>query len=106
MPKFDKPTNKWIEEEIEVPSFEPVVNEKAGRVEYTQRMIKATRKTFYAESKPRKLICNDHFFYPEDKKKALFACNKCSYKKIAYPVTYRYNPETGKLTHRITHKKV
>lgn len=106
MTKFDKPTNQWIEEEVEVPAFEPVVNQKMKRVEFRQTMRKATQKTFYAESKPRQLICNDHFFYPENKKKALFACNRCSYKKIAYPVTYRYNPETGKLIHRVTNKTV
>jgi len=106
MPNFDKPLNEWVEEEVEIPSFEPVVNEEHKRVEFRQTMKKATRKTYYAKSEPRQLICNEHFFYPEDKKKALFACNKCNYKKIAYPVTYRYNPETGRLTHRITQKTV
>lgn len=106
MSDFDKPLNQWVEEEIEIPSFEPVVNEAEKRVEYNQVMKKATRKTYYSDSRPRQLICNDHFFYPEDKKKALFACNRCRYKKIAYPVTYRYNPETGKLTHRVTKKTV
>ena len=105
---FNKPLNKWVEEEVEVPSFEPVVNEKMKRVEFKQTTRKATRKTMYAHSEPRKLMCSQgkHFFYPKDKKKSLFACNSCGLHKVAYPVTYRYNAETGKLIHKITKRSV
>ena len=106
--EFDKPLNEFIEEEIEIPAFEPVVNEKMKRVEFRQTTKKATRKTFYAKSTPRKLMCapGEHFFYPKDKKKSLFACNKCGFHKIAYPVTYKYYPETGQLVHKITKRSV
>lgn len=105
---FDKPLNEWVEEEVEIPSFEPVVNEQAERVEFRQTTRKATRKTYYAKSEARKLLCSsgDHFFYPKDKKKSIFVCNKCSFHKIAYPVTYRYNHKTGQLQHKITKQLV
>lgn len=106
MPKFDKQLDTWIDEEVEIPSFEPVVNEQSKRVEFKQTVRKATRKTFYTKPSQRKLICNDHFFYPVDKKKCVFRCNKCGFNKIAYPVTYKYSPEDGKLTHRETRNQV
>lgn len=105
---FPHKTNEWIEEEVEIPSFEPVVNEKMKRVEFRKTTRKATRKTMYAHSEPRKLLCKsgEHFFYPKDKKKSLFACNSCGFHKIAYPVTYKYNPDTGQLIHKITKRRV
>lgn len=108
MPKFDKPVNEWIEEEVDVPVFKPRVNEKLKRVEFVQGTEKATKRTYYAKSDPRKVVCapGQHFFYPENRKKSIFACNRCNYHKIAYPVTYKYNSETGQLIHKITQKEV
>lgn len=106
--RFNKPLNEWIEEEVEVPSFEPIVNEKMKRVEFKQTTRKATKKTFYAKSEPRKLLCSsgEHFFYPKDRKKSIFACNRCGFHKVAYPVTYKYNQDSGQLQHKVSKKIV
>lgn len=102
--KFDKPVNEWIEEEVEIPSFEPRVNEAKKRVEFVQATKKATRKTYYASSPARKVICagGQHKFRSLDIHKSLFKCRECDFHKIAYPVTYKFNQETGKLIHRKT----
>lgn len=100
--KFDKPIGEWIEEEIQIPVMTPVVNEKKGRVEFKQRMTTAITRTMYSDNKPRVVICKNHFFLSFDKKKCIFRCRRCNYHKIAYPVTYRFNQQTGKLTHKET----
>jgi len=102
--KFDKPINKWIEEDIEIPVMTPKVNEKEKRVEFTQTTQKAKRKTFYSDSPSKKIICakGTHVFNCIDKGKYIFKCKNCDFHKIAFPVTYRFNEQTGKLIHRIT----
>jgi len=104
MDKFDKPLNTFIEEDIEIPSFEPVVNEKEKRVEFKQTTQKATRKTFYAHSEPKRIVCSGgtHEFRCIDRGKYVFKCVNCDFHKISYPVTYRFNQQSGKLTHRLT----
>ena len=102
MPKFDKPLNKWIEEEVEIPVMKPKINKAKGRIEFTQSKQKATQKTYYANSPQKRVVCDDHFFVLINPGKYIFKCKNCDWHKIAYPVTYRYNPETGKLTHRKT----
>ncbi len=103
---FNKPIGEWIEEEVQIPVMTPQVNEKEGRVEFKQRMTTATRKTMYSDNKPRVVMCRNHHFLSHDKKKSIFRCRKCNYHKIAYPVTYRFNQQTGKLIHRITNIRV
>lgn len=99
---FPHPTNKWIEEEVDVPVMTPEVNEKEGRVEFTQTIKKVKQRTYYANSKPRRVVCGSHNYICVDKGKSLFKCTKCDWMRIALPVTYRYNPETKKLIHRET----
>lgn len=96
------PLNTWIQEEIDVPSFDPVVNEKEKRVEFNQTTKKATQKTYYAHSTPRRVVCSNHVYTCLDKPKYLFKCTKCDWHKILYPVTYKFDPETGIVTHRET----
>ena len=100
--KFPHPLNTFIEEEVQIPVMKPHVNEGKKRVEFTQEMTTATRKTMYSNNKPRVVICKDHHFVGVDSKKCIFKCTKCNYHKIAYPVTYRFNKQTGKLIHRVT----
>jgi len=106
--KFDKPTNEWIEEDIEINVMTPKVNPEMGRVEFKQTKQKAKRKTFYSDSPNKKMICADgeHVFNCLDKGKYIFKCKNCDWHKIAYPVTYRFNKQTGKLTHRVTNNQV
>lgn len=98
--KFPHPTNQWIEEDVEVPSYEPQVNEEEKRVEFNQKKQLMKQKTIYVDTKPVQVICGNHVFECVDKPKYLFKCTKCDWHKIAYPVTYRFDPETGFLTHR------
>ena len=102
MTDFPHKLNEWIEEEVDVPSTETVVNEKENRVEFKQNTRKATQKTIYLDSKPTRVICGDHHYTCIDKAKYVFKCTKCDWHKIAFPVTYKFNPETGKLIHRET----
>lgn len=95
-------TNEWLEEEIEIPAFEPVVDEVNNRVEIKQTTKKATRRTMYVDSKPTRVICNNHKYICLDKGKYLFRCTKCSWHKIALPISFKFDPETGILTSRTT----
>ena len=106
--KFPFQTNKFVEEEVEIPVMTPVVNEKMKRVEFTQTKQKATRKTYYADSPSKRIICagGKHVFRCLDKGKYIFKCKNCDFYKIAYPVTYKFNEKIGQLTHRITGVRV
>lgn len=102
MPKYPFKTNEFIEEEVDVPSFEPVVNEKKKRVEFRRTTVKATRKTMFVDSKPRRVICKDHKYFPIDKGKYTFKCMNCDWHRIAPPITFKFDQKTGKLTYRET----
>ena len=106
MTKFNKPTNKWIEEEIELPVVAPVVNKRTNKIEIKETTQKVKQRTFYADTRPRKVICGNHHFVCINKGKYIFKCTKCDFHKIAYPVTYRFNQEDGTLIHRINGTKV
>lgn len=99
---FDKPLNTFIEEEIEIPTITPVLNIKEKRVEFVKGTTKALQKTFYSDSPKKMVVCNDHEYICVDKGKYRFQCKNCDWTKIAYPVTYKFNEKTGKLTYRKT----
>lgn len=100
--KFDQPLNQWIEEEVEVPQMVPKVNQKEKRIEFEQKKVKATQKTFYASSPKKKMICakGTHYFACINRGKYIFKCHNCDYHKIAYPVTFKFDPDTGVLAYR------
>lgn len=100
--KFPHPTNQWIEEEVDMPVFDPVVNEAEGRVEFNQTTKKVKQKTYYADSPARRVVCAKHEFVCLNKPRSIFKCTKCDWTRTALPVTYRYNPETKELLHRET----
>lgn len=103
MNDFPHPLNTVIEEEIEIPSFEPTVNEKKSRVEFKETTQKATRKTIYIDqSNPTKVICNKHKYACINKGKSIFKCTKCDWHRIALPVTFKFDEKTGILTYRKT----
>ena len=103
---FPHPLNTFIEEEVEVATMVPRVNEKEKRVEFVKGVKKVKQKTYYADSKPVKIVCSDHRFVCLDKGKYLFKCKKCTWHKIAYPVTFKFDEKTGILTYRRTGIKV
>ena len=99
---FDKPLNSWVEEEVEMPVFTPVVNEEENRVEFKQEMKKVRQRTFYSNAKPTRLMCADHVYACINKGKYLFKCQTrgCGWHRIAPPVTFKFDPATGFLTYR------
>lgn len=100
---FPYPLNTVIEEDVEIPTFEPVVNEKKQRVEFRKTIRKVKQKTIYVDAKPTRIICaKDHQYLPVDKGRYLFGCIKCDWHKIAFPVTYKYDQDAKTLTHRTT----
>lgn len=102
--KYPFKTNEFIEEEVNIPSFEPVVKE--DHVEFKQTTKKATRKTFYSDQKPKQVICTNHKYICLDKGKYSFKCVKCSWHKIAFPHLFKFDPETGILSNRKTGARV
>ncbi len=100
---FPHPLNTWIEEEVDVPTFTPKVNEGEGRIEFEQTTKKVKQKTFYSDAKPRKVICSNHEYVPVGKKgNYKYQCIHCDWTRFALPVTYRYDPEKKKLYRRDT----
>ena len=102
MDKFPKLTNQWLEEEVDMPVMTPHVDEEHGRVEFKQENKKVKQRTFYADSPPKKITCAKHFFISIDIHKYLFGCRDCDWRRIAFPITYRFDPKAGTLTHRKT----
>ena len=105
--EFDKPLDTWIEEEVDIPSFEPIVNEKENRVEFKRTTKKTLQKTFYSEGRSIRAVCADHHYLPVGSKgNYIFACTKCDWNRVAPPVSFKYDQETGKLTRRHTGEQV
>lgn len=100
--KFPKPTNQWIEEDVEVKVMTPVFDPKTRNVTVKEETKVMKQKTYYSDSKPSTVVCAEHVYRCVDKGKYLFKCTKCRWSKIAYPVSYRFDPETGILSNRIT----
>jgi hypothetical protein len=98
--------NQFIEEEVDIPSLVPTINEKENRVEFKQGVVKGTQKTFYASSTPSRIICSDHRYIPANMGKYQFSCIKCAWTRVAPPNKFRYDPETKILTTRDTGIKV
>lgn len=103
---FDKPLNEWVEEDVEIPVYTPVVNEELGRVEITQGTKKVKQKTMYIPDTSRKTICKDHEYISVDIHKYLFKCIHCDWCRIAPPVTFKYDPSDKSLRYRKSGQKV
>lgn len=103
---FDKPLDTWIEEDVDVHTFEPEVDEDNNRVKFKSVTKKIKQRTFYSEGSTSTVVCTDHRYFPLDKGKYLFKCRHCSWRRIAPPVSFKYDPETGILTRRHTGERV
>ena len=97
---FPHPLNTFIEEEVDMPTFTPGVDEKNNRVEFKQEMKKVKQRTIYVDSKPTRLVCSAHIYACINKGKYHFKCTKCDWHRIALPITFKFDPETGILTYR------
>ena len=106
MPEFNKPTNQWIEEEVEVKVMTPTFDPVTKNVTLKEETQKATQKTFYSDSIPNTVICSDHVYVCLDKGKYLFKCTKCSWHRVAPPVGFKFDEATGILTRRGTSVRV
>ena len=105
---FDKPTNTWLEEEVEVTTYEPEFDKETESVKIVQKKLKVPQRTYYADSKPQKLVCANHVYACINKGKYMFRCKNrgCSWHRIAPPVSFRFDPQTGILTRRDTGERV
>lgn len=104
--KFDKPLGVWIDEEVNVRTFEPEVDEKNKTVKIVAKDKKYHQKTIYVDSKPSTIVCKEHIYFCADKGKYLFKCRHCAWHRVALPVTFKFDPETGILTRRLTGERV
>ena len=102
MDKFDKPTNTWIEEEIEITKYTPT--QEGGQTKFKKEIVKVPQKTMYVDSPAKRVMCptGQHYFFCIDKHKYIFACRYCQYKRQVFPVSYRY--EDGKLINKETNE--
>jgi hypothetical protein len=100
MDKFNKPTNEWIEEDVEVKVMTPVFDEKTKNMTLKEETKIVKQKTYYADSVPSTVVCNEHVYLCLDKGKYHFKCRKCAWNRIAPPVTFRFDEGTGILTRR------
>jgi hypothetical protein len=104
--KFNKPLNQFIEEEVEITTMTPVVDQESSRVTFKMGKEKALQKTYYASSTPKMIICKDHSYKPLDPKRYIFKCEKCDWHYKAMPVTHKYHPEDNTLRLRSNGQKV
>jgi hypothetical protein len=98
------PIGKFIEETIMVPEHK--FNPETGRMTIVNKLEK--QKTMYIHAPKEKIRCKagEHSFICLDNHKYIFGCTKCSYKRIVYPVKYRYDRETKSLINRFTGEKI
>lgn len=93
--------NEWSEETVEIPVMTPQVNEESGRVEFKKENQKIKQKTMYVDTPAKMIVCGkDHVYDCLDRGKYIFKCRNCDWHKIALPITFRFDPETGILTYR------
>jgi hypothetical protein len=101
--KFDKPLEEWIDETVEIPVIEPVLN-KNNQIEYKETTKKFKQKTFYSNKTPTRMVCGDHHFICVDKANYIFKCTKCDWHYKSHPITHRFDEKRGKLVHRKTNQ--
>lgn len=102
-PKFNKPLNTWIEEDIPVQSKQFIPdpdNPSGGRITTVTKMEK--QRTMYINAPKEKYRCRrgEHVFRVRDKHKWIFSCTICPYSFKAYPGSFKF--EDGKLIRRET----
>ena len=105
-PEFDKPTNEWIDEDIEVKVVSPVFNEKTHTVTLKEETKTVKQKTYYADSTPAMIVCKEHVYLCVNKGKYHFKCTKCDWNRIAPPVSFKFDESTGILTRRASGVRV
>lgn len=76
MPKLDT----WMEEPVEVPSFQAVVNKKGDVVGIEKGTTTKYIKTIYSKVEPKKMSCADrqHFWVMTDKHRHIASCRNCT----------------------------
>lgn len=92
--------NEWVEEEIDIPSFKPELDEVNKRVKLVKTTEKATQRTFYSNSPSRKMVCDSHKYKLLDKHKYIFKCVNCDWHYRANPANVDFDPATGRLFFR------
>jgi chromatin remodeling complex protein RSC6 len=100
--KYPFKTNEFIEEEVEVPTFTPVFDEKNNRVNFESTTKKVTQKTMYIDVEPKTLVCSDHQYIPHRPNKYLFKCEKCTWQMKVNPTLVKYDPKLKKFIVRET----
>jgi hypothetical protein len=102
-PKFDKPLNEWVDEEVPVPRHE--FDPKTERVTTTYTLEKV--RTKYMKVKKETLRCprGEHIFKVVDRHRYHFKCVKCGFGRQVYPTFYKFTKE-GKLVNRLTGEAV
>lgn len=106
MDKFDKPTNTWLEEDVDVSIMTPVFDPETHKVEVTETVKRVKQRTFYSDSPATKVVCNHHHYQMINPGRYMFKCIHCDWHRIAPPVTFRFLPETGELVRRDTGQRV
>lgn len=99
---FDKPVGEWIEEEIEVPTFEAEVDNKGKVVGLKKTVKKMVEKTRYDEVPFKKFSCasGDHYWTMRDKRKHVAGCTKCTKNLFVQPIKHKI--KDGKILDRDT----
>lgn len=104
--KFDKPLGEWIEEEVEMSSYAPILNRKQEVVGLKQVKKKVPLKTMYTQmSDAQKIDCGkgNHQWFIPDRNVHIAHCPNCKKKRMIRAVYDRiedgkiYNQDSGLL---------
>lgn len=89
--EFDKPLNEWVQEEIEIATIEPVLNEKHEVVGLKHGKRKAYEKTMYVNAPETSVDCGkgSHMWHIPDKHKHVAFCKKCPKRRLIRAVYER-----------------
>lgn len=88
MNEFPHKLDTWVEEEIDIPVIEPVLNEKQEVVGIKHTTRKATQKTMYTKAVETKVSCSDgsHDYFIPDRHNHVAHCKSCKKKRLVRAV--------------------
>ena len=106
MANYPFKVNEFIEEDVPIEVTTPVYDPKTKKVELKKETQTFKQKTYYSDSPPKKIVCNEHTYVCVNKGRYLFQCTKCDWRRFALPVSFKFDPDTGVLTRRNSNIRV
>lgn len=107
MSDFPHKLNEWVEEEKEIPTFDPIVDKKGNITGVKEGIRKVSEKVMYTQlSTPQILSCNElqHYWFIKDRHSHIAHCKKCKKRQFIRAVYEQVRD--GKILNRDTQEQI